>query len=546
MKQLLKILLPQIGRSTLLSYVLLAIFTGLCSFLFINTVTRVIGLTIGGSITNISQEYFIIFASIIVVFIWVRRTLSLAIIKLSQKLFWRFRMQIITQVLKANYQQLSARKTEIQAAIVNDVNTLTNASLTIIDFFASFILALSCLIYLASISWQLFSITLIVALSGAAIYHFNSKRNLKFFGKARKLETEFQENYNAIIDGFKEIYMEPRKGAVIYDTKISTIAGSAYRNNLTAFTGYLNNQITGQVLFYSLLASVLLFLAAAFQLKPGDMVSFVFTLLYLLGAIEKIMMLLPGIMNAGVAADHLMALKKELEESNFDHPIPQQYISRDEFQQITISNLEYNYGKSFGIGPVNINISKGDVIFIYGGNGSGKTTLIHTILGLRLPSAGGIRLNRTLVDKDNYPEYRTLFAVVFSDFYLFNQVMGADEIDTEKWDYYVRLFELENKVSINGNNLSTTDLSTGQRKRLALIIALLEKKPILAIDEWAADQDPYFRKKFYTEIIPLLKEEGITIIAITHDDKYYHCADKLYKMNDGKLIEEQVDQPALI
>jgi putative ATP-binding cassette transporter len=426
------------------------------------------------------------------------------------------------------------------------VNTLTNASLTIIDFFASFILALSCLIYLASISWQLFSITLIVALSGAAMYHFNSKRNLKFFGKARKLETEFQENYNAIIDGFKEIYMEPRKGAVIYDTKISTIAGSAYHNNLTAFTGYLNNQITGQVLFYSLLASVLLFLAAAFQLKPGDMVSFVFTLLYLLGAIEKIMMLLPGIMNAGVAADHLMALKKELEESNFDHPIPQQYISRDEFQQITISNLEYNYGKSFGIGPVNINISKGDVIFIYGGNGSGKTTLIHTILGLRLPSAGGIRLNRTLVDKDNYPEYRTLFAVVFSDFYLFNQVMGADEIDTEKWDYYVRLFELENKVSINGNNLSTTDLSTGQRKRLALIMALLEKKPILAIDEWAADQDPYFRKKFYTEIIPLLKEEGITIIAITHDDKYYHCADKLYKMNDGKLIEEQVDQPALI
>jgi len=546
MKQLLRILLPQIGRGTLLSYVLLAIFTGLCSFLFINTVTRVIGLTIGGSITNISQEYFIIFASIIVVFIWVRRTLSLAIIKLSQKLFWRFRMQIITQVLKANYQQLSARKTEIQAAIVNDVNTLTNASLTIIDFFASFILALSCLIYLASISWQLFSITLIVALSGAAMYHFNSKRNLKFFGKARKLETEFQENYNAIIGGFKEIYMEPRKGAVIYDTKISTIAGSAYHNNLTAFTGYLNNQITGQVLFYSLLASVLLFLAAAFQLKPGDMVSFVFTLLYLLGAVEKIMMLLPGIMNAGVAADHLMALKKELEESNFDHPIPQQYIGKDEFQQITISNLEYNYGKSFGIGPVNINISKGDVIFIYGGNGSGKTTLIHTILGLRLPSAGGIRLNRTLVDKDNYSEYRTLFAVVFSDFYLFNQVMGADGIDTEKWDYYVRLFELEDKVSINGNNLSTTDLSTGQRKRLALIMALLEKKPILAIDEWAADQDPYFRKKFYTEIIPLLKEEGITIIAITHDDKYYHCADKLYKMNDGKLIEEQVDQPALI
>jgi putative ATP-binding cassette transporter len=102
------------------------------------------------------------------------------------------------------------------------------------------------------------------------------------------------------------------------------------------------------------------------------------------------------------------------------------------------------------------------------------------------------------------------------------------------------MFELEGKVKIEGNTFSTTDLSTGQRKRLALIAALLEEKPVLVMDEWAADQDPYFRKKFYTEILPLLKQEDITIIAITHDDKYYNCADRLYKMDYGKLKEESI------
>jgi putative ATP-binding cassette transporter len=110
-----------------------------------------------------------------------------------------------------------------------------------------------------------------------------------------------------------------------------------------------------------------------------------------------------------------------------------------------------------------------------------------------------------------------------------------------KWKEYVHLFELEGKVGLEGNRLSTTDLSAGQRKRLALIIALMENKPILVLDEWAQDQDPYFRKKFYTEIIPLLKQAGYSILAVTHDDKYYGCADRLYKMDEGRLVAEHAD-----
>jgi putative ATP-binding cassette transporter len=177
-------------------------------------------------------------------------------------------------------------------------------------------------------------------------------------------------------------------------------------------------------------------------------------------------------------------------------------------------------------------------VFIYGGNGSGKTTFVSMLLGLLLPTTGGVYYNNFLIDEQYSQSYSSLFGVVFSDFYLFDEFYGIEQLDSEKLAYYLRLFEIDGKVQIENGRFSTTHLSTGQRKRLALITALLEGKPLLVLDEWAADQDPYFRKKFYTQIIPELKEAGFTIIAITHDDKYYNCASLLYKMEDGKLVRE--------
>jgi putative ATP-binding cassette transporter len=281
------------------------------------------------------------------------------------------------------------------------------------------------------------------------------------------------------------------------------------------------------------------------NIKANDIVSFVFTLLYLLSSIETIMVLFPNLMRAKIASNHLIDLKSELEKANLEQFIPKKHIFKNEFNQITIRGLEFYYegvDKCFSIGPINFDIQKGEIIFIYGGNGSGKTTFIHSILGIYPSTSGEIKLNGVLINNDNYPEYRTIFSVVFSDFYLFNELIGIDNLDIKKWNHYIQLFELEGKVKMEGKCFSTTDLSKGQQKRLALIASLLEEKPVLVIDEWAADQDPHFRKKFYTEIIPLLKKEGIAIIAITHDDKYYHCADKIYKMDYGKLTEEDVKE----
>jgi putative ATP-binding cassette transporter len=543
MRRLLNLLLPQLGKAGLVKYATLSLLSGLWSFLFVNLVTQQISMLIAGEKNGMSKEYALLFTIVILFFIWTRKTLSTAIIGLSQNLFWSLRKKILAIVLKADYQQLMNRKTKIDSAMVSDVNTLTVTSMSLIDFFTSTILAVACLVYLATISVILFSITLAFAIIGILIYQYGTKRNAKSFERARDLEDGFITHFSSIIDGFKEIYIEPKKGKAIYEKKIIPIANEAFANNQKAFTGFLNIQITGQVLFYALIAAILVFFSTALHIKTGETVKFIFTLLYLLSSIETIMALLPGVIRARVASDRLMDLKTELEQAHFKNSVSEQIISKDEFESIQIKELEFKYEeqqKGFGIGPVNFEIQKGETVFIYGGNGSGKTTFIHTLLGIFKPTGGGITVNGMPVKEETYPEYKTLFSVVFSDFYLFNELLTTDQALTEKWDYYIRLFELKDKVKLEGNRFSTTNLSTGQRKRLALIAALLEEKPILVMDEWAADQDPYFRKKFYTELLPVLKEEGYTIIAITHDDKYYHCADKLFKMEEGKLIEETV------
>lgn len=542
MKQLMKIVLPVMNTAGVLQYMALGTITGLSSFLFMNMITRVIDQMIAGKFSVISQEYLIMFASVILLFVWSRRQLALRSVDLSLKVSWSLRKRILRRVLKANYRQLSARKDRINTAVRNDVGALTNASMSLIHFLIALVISASCFVYLASISGVLFVITLLVSMLGIAIYYFTSRANMLALDKTRKLENEFQKNLSALLNGFKEIYMDPRKGRFMYDHKICANADDSYRHDTFAVTGFVNNQIIGQVLYYLLITSILLLFSVVLDIEAGDVVRFLFALLYLLGSIETITVQFPILMRAQVAADHLVRLTDELEKANFKNRIPEGSLFKDIFEELTLADLEFRYEDgSFGIGPVNLTIRKGDIVFIYGGNGSGKTTLIHCMLGLCAPSAGEIKVNDIVVQENNYPEYKDLFAVVFNDFYLFDEILKEDFFDLERWNGYLELFELEGKVSITNKKFSTTDLSTGQRKRLALILGLMEGKPILVTDEWAADQDPYFRKKFYTDILPQLRNEGITVIAITHDDRYYAYSNKLFKMEEGRLLEESSD-----
>jgi putative ATP-binding cassette transporter len=243
---------------------------------------------------------------------------------------------------------------------------------------------------------------------------------------------------------------------------------------------------------------------------------------------------------AEAAAGRMMALKDELAELAEQGSEEQAEPVPEDFTEIRMEGVEFTFPapegeKPFTLGPVDINIHRGEVIFVTGGNGSGKSTLIKLLTGLYHPERGRVTIDGLNVSAARLANYRALMAPVFSDFYLFSRLYGLGDLNQITVEDFLRWMEIEHKAGFKGDRFTRTDLSTGQRKRLALIAALLEAKPILILDEWAADQDSQFRKKFYREVLPELRRRGLTIIAVTHDDRYFDAADRRLHLEEGRL-----------
>jgi putative ATP-binding cassette transporter len=191
---------------------------------------------------------------------------------------------------------------------------------------------------------------------------------------------------------------------------------------------------------------------------------------------------------------------------------------------------------SFTLGPINLTFYPGELVFIVGGNGSGKSTLAKLITGLYRPETGEIRLDGKPIKDENQVWYRQHFSAVFSDFYLFERLIGLSNTDLNSLArHYLVQLQLDQKVQVKDGMLSTTALSQGQRKRLALLTAYLEDRPIYLFDEWASDQDPVFKEIFYTQLLPELKSRGKTVLVISHDDHYFHLAERIVKLDYGQV-----------
>ena len=190
--------------------------------------------------------------------------------------------------------------------------------------------------------------------------------------------------------------------------------------------------------------------------------------------------------------------------------------------------------ETFRLGPFDLTANRGEILFLVGGNGSGKSTLLKVLTGLYPPSSGTILWDGRQVTARSLLSYRSLYSTIFTDFHLFDRLYGLGEQDPETIEALISKMELSEFVSIREGRFTTTSLSTGQKKRLALIVALLEQRPILVFDEVGADQDPRFRAKYYEEILQELKEQGRTVIAATHDEAYFRCADRIFRMEFGK------------
>jgi len=249
--------------------------------------------------------------------------------------------------------------------------------------------------------------------------------------------------------------------------------------------------------------------------------------------------------NEAIASIREIQRVEQLLDSIYEHGLADPLSEAEpplSFNTLRCNGLSFSYHDervqpSFSLEPLDFELNRGETVFISGGNGSGKSTFLKVLAGLYPPASGSIAVNGVPIGRDNRQSYRNLFSPIFSDFHLFDRIYGVKEVDYDRLRSLLDLTDLSHKTSIVDRQITTVDLSSGQRKRLALVLSLLEDKPILLLDEWAGEQDPQFRRKFYREILPWLKQQEKTVVAVTHDDDHYDVADRVLKMQFGNFVQ---------
>ena len=355
-----------------------------------------------------------------------------------------------------------------------------------------------------------------------------------YFKHSRVQDDALQKHYDDIVEGHRELSLNRARASVCFDELNFT--GDKKRQNMVKADIYhaLSDNFTNIMLLGSV--GLCVFLCVAFDWASlQTALSISLTILFLRGSFMSMVSSIPAALSAKVSLEKIMSLNlnKFKEGFKFDDSLS------DEWRSIRLKDINFNYTHGrFCLKDVNLEIKRGEITFIIGKNGSGKSTLINLLCGLMRPSSGEIYLDSTKIDEGNLQSYQAKISAIFADFYLFSQTLSHNGFASQsEIDELLALLEIDKKVSVIDNKLSTTQLSTGQRKRLSLLIAILEHRSILILDEWAADQDPLFKRKFYKEILPFLQSKGISIIAVSHDDSYFDVATRIILVKDGFVRE---------
>jgi putative ATP-binding cassette transporter len=489
----------------------------------------------GGSIT---VNYFI-FLALILFFAYVVRKSNRENVISSLNLMHRFKMRIMRQVLASDLKVIDdIGRVHILQTLVRDSQTVSQCLQIVVVSLQAIATLIFMLGYLGSMSIViLFTVSIlfyIVFLVMARTVRATSK---KAYDSWHQEGASF-EIFSDFLNGFKEIKMNSKRASEITNDMVyeSRITRDMKIDAMIAITDFGNQM---QIFSYVILA-VLIFVAPILsdQVSPHVMAATT-AILFLTGSLTGLISNIPTISQANSSAKELIILEGKLKSHVKSEEDGRQELST-QFVNLKLDGVGYIYsknsqGKKFELGPITYEFEAGKIYFIRGNNGSGKTTLMRILVGLYEPTFGSLQINGIEVEQPTSKSYRDLFSVVFSDFYLFKKLYGVMKNDPELIDEAIRILEMQNKVSVKDDSFTDINLSTGQKKRLALIIALLEQKQVLVLDEWASDQDPEFRKHFYEKILPKLSRLGKCIIAITHDDQYYSLADHVMVINQGKL-----------
>jgi putative ATP-binding cassette transporter len=427
--------------------------------------------------------------------------------------------------------------------LTQDTNLISQATLVFVNASQSMMVLIFSSLYLLWLSPMSLFITLIIFGADIMVYLSHYQKISEELHKASQKEAQFFESFGHILEGFKELKINRRKSEDVFN-HVKQISKESSDIKVSSGLMFLADMIDGHINFYLLLA-ILVFVLPSFSFTDIDVIfKITAAILFIEGSVERVMMAIPMITKTNVAIDNIYQLEAQLDKVNHHRLAPVTTAPIQTFQKIRLVDMSFHYtdksGKAlFSLGPINMTINQGEMLFIVGGNGSGKSTLLKLLIGVYYQASGSLYVDDDAIDQSNYQSYRECFSIIFTDFHLFDKLYGLRDIDEQRLKSLLRLMGLDNKTKYLEGKFTNRDLSTGQKKRLAFIAAVLEDKPIYIFDELAADQDPHFRKYFYEVLLQDLKKQGKTIIAVTHDDKYFQMADRVLKMESGQLVSVQ-------
>ena len=458
---------------------------------------------------------------------------------LGHRVVYELRLSISRRLMNTSVERIDQLgQPTILATLTKDIAAISQAfnSLPFVVFGASIVLFTYG--YLFWLSATFFIATIVMSTVSIIFGRRLMTASRDYKKRVRENDDVLFDSYDAMLRGRNELKLSQERRTSFYHSQLQ-IAAEQTRildtkaDRLTVLNGsWINTSVL-------LLIAVVLLMHTQLQIGTSEQVTgYALAILFLRSPLAGLVGSLPALINGSIAYAKVSSLELA-EDKNEQNLLPVLHTS---WKTLQLNQIEYDYpsedGESgFSVGPINLTINQGELVFWVGGNGCGKSTCARLLTGLYNAHRGTILFSDIVINEHNMDWYRNHFSVVFADFYLFKNIINENGVkpDPELVEHYLTKLGLNNKVAVADGRLSTTELSQGQRKRLALLLAYLEDRSIIVLDEWAADQDPTFRRIFYTELLPELKARGKTVIAITHDDHYFHLADKLYRIDAGQL-----------
>ena len=532
--------LLQSSRGMVAIAILTGFISGGSSAALIALASRAIG---GGAVGAIAG----IFITLAVVSLVTSVISQVALVQLSQNAVFNLRLGLSRQILSSelsHLEQLGSART--LATLTEDVNAVASA----VALFPYLCIDLATIVgsfaYICWLSWQGFAMVMGLFALAVITTQLLLKRGYQFLRLARDDQDQLFKHFRTITDGIKELKLHYDRRQAFLSDDLEAASARYRRHNVSALILFSMASSWGRLIFFFAIGFVLFALPQVLAVPLQTLSGYVLIFTYATLPLEKLVAKLPVLSQASVSLEKIDLLGLSLRSRSESSSVPAAIDPH--WQRLEFRDVAHHYDRpgeesNFVLGPINLAFHPGELVFIVGGNGSGKSTLSKLMTGLYIPDAGEIWLDGQMITSENREWYRQHFSAIYADFYLFDRLLGINNPDLDSQaQAYLKQLHLDHKVTITNGRLSTTELSQGQRKRLSLLTAYLEDRPIYLFDEWASDQDPAFRELFYTEFLPKLKHQGKTIFVISHDDHYFHVADRMIKLDYGAI---EYDKSAL-